>query len=523
MTSDAGLPSGADPVTQQASGAGPVAGQASPDTSLRVEDIHKRFGGVYALAGVRMTMAPGKVHCLAGQNGSGKSTLIKIISGVLAPDSGSLVIEGRTRRALSPRGAMREGINVIYQDLALLPNLTVAENIILTREIIGRRLTFRSQAARSEARSVMEQLGVEIAPDALVGDLPVGERQLVAIGRALAQNARFLFMDEPTAALAAREVTVLLQVISRLRDRGVAVVFVSHKLHEIFSIADEITVLRDGRVVAEGPAGDFDPSSLSEAMTGHAVGRLASVQKAERDTVALELRDLSVDGAFRHVDLRVREGEVVGLTGLLGSGRDAVAEAIFGLRPIHGGDIVVGGRPARYRSVRQAMRRGIGYVPGDRLTEGLSLRHSVALNAVAASVGSVPRRLGAVTKSAVRRIGEDAVRRGDIKTESARTPVSHLSGGNQQKVVIAKWLRRNPRILVLNGPTVGVDVGARREILGLVRDLSGAGTAVLLASDDIGELVDVCDRVIVMRAGAVATELPGEDLTEANVAKELQA
>lgn len=517
MTSDVGLPSGAEP------GRGEASSDASSDTALRLEDIHKRFGGVYALAGVSLSMTPGRVHCLAGQNGSGKSTLIKIISGALAPDSGWLVIEGRRHRALSPRGAMREGINVIYQDLALLPNLTVAENIILTREIVGRRLTFRYQAARSDARSVMAQLGVEIAPDALVGDLPVGQRQLVAICRALAQNARFLFMDEPTAALAAREVAVLLQVIRRLRDRGVAVVFVSHKLHEIFSIADEITVVRDGRVVAGGDVRDFDPSSLSEAMTGQVVGRLTGIQKNERDTVALELRDLSVAGAFRHVDLRVREGEIVGLTGLLGSGRDAVAEAIFGLRPIHGGDIVVGGRPARYRSIRQAMRQGIGYVPGDRLTEGLSLRQSVALNVVAASVGSVPRRLGAVTRSAVRRIGEEAVRRNGIKTESASTPVSHLSGGNQQKVVIAKWLRRNPRILVLNGPTVGVDVGARREIFKLVRDLSSGGTAVLLASDDISELVEVCDRVIVMRAGAVAAELPGDNLTEGNVAKELQA
>lgn len=513
MTSDAGLPSGSEPVS----------GKTSPDTALRVEDIHKRFGGVYALAGVSLSMAPGRVHCLAGENGSGKSTLIKIISGAVAADSGWLVIQGRRHRTLSPRGAMREGINVIYQDLALLPNLTVAENIVLTREIVGGRLTFKYQAARRESRSVMAQLGVDIAPDALVGDLPVGQRQLVAISRALAQDARFLFMDEPTAALAAREVTVLLRVISRLRDHGVAVAFVSHKLHEIFNIADEITVLRDGRVVAGGDVRDFDPSSLTKAMTGHAVGRLTGIQKQERDTVALELRDLSVAGAFRHVDLRVRAGEIVGLTGLLGSGRDAVAEAIFGLRPIHGGDIVVGGRPTRYRSARQAMRQNIGYVPGDRLTEGLSLRHSVALNAVAASVDSIPRRLGAVTRSAVRRLGEDAVRHNGVKTESARTPVSHLSGGNQQKVVLAKWLRRKPRILVLNGPTVGVDVGARREILRLVRDLSSAGAAVLLASDDIAELVEVCDRVIVMRAGAVAAELADGDVSEANVAKELQA
>jgi simple sugar transport system ATP-binding protein len=495
-----------------------------PTAVLSVEGISKRFGGVQALDEVSLDFVPGKVHCLAGENGSGKSTLIKVISGVEVPDAGTVTLMGRTHRSLTPRAAIRDGVQIIYQDLSMFSNLTVAENIAIAPMIAAGRKIFRGQDAEEIARRAMARIDVDLPLGAHVGDVPIAQRQITAICRALAQDARILFMDEPTTALTRREVDSLFRTVDLLRDQGVAVVFVSHKFNEVLKISDEITVLRNGRVVAAGPASEFDRASLSTAMTGHEVTRLERRERAAVDApTVLRTEGLSVEGSLNQLSLELHRGEILGITGLMGSGREAVAEALFGITPASSGSIWIDGRTCQIRSVNEAIGHGIGYVPGDRLTEGLFLDHSVAQNVVAASTGEVPRRAGLVLKRSVVALAKRMIDAFGIKTSSAVAPVRTLSGGNQQRVVLAKWFVRKPRVLMLNGPTVGVDVGSKREIMSLLQQLSSDGTAIIVISDDVSELVEVCDRVLVMRHGEVATELLGDELDEDRITQELVA
>lgn len=496
----------------------------SENAILRVDGISKRFGGVQALDDVSVQIRAGSVHCLAGENGSGKSTLIKVISGVEVPDSGTITLAGRVHHSLKPRTAIHEGIQIIYQDLSLFPNITVAENIALAPMLATGRQGFSSRRAHQIARTAMERIDVDVPLDTMVADLRIAQRQITAICRALAQDARILFMDEPTTALTRREVASLFRTVELLRDQGVAVVFVSHKFNEVLSISNEITVLRNGRVVAAGGASDFDRASLSTAMTGQEVTLLEHrSEDREPGPVVLETRDLSSGSDFRDVSLQVRQGEILGLTGLLGSGRESVAETIFGLQPTTSGSILVEGREVAIDSIDDAIAAGIAYVPGDRLTEGLFLDHSVGQNVVAASLDSIPRSLGVITKRATTVIAERMVKSLGIKTPDTVTPVRNLSGGNQQRVVLAKWLARQPKLLMLNGPTVGVDIGSKREIMTLLRALGDNGAAVIVISDDVSELAQVCDRILVMRAGTIATELRGPEVEEDRIMSELVA
>jgi len=491
---------------------------------LRVGGISKRFGGVHALDDVSVEFRQGSVHTLAGENGSGKSTLIKVISGVEVPDAGVITLAGREHHSLTPRVAIREGIQIIYQDLSLFPNLTVAENIALAPMLATGRQAFRGREARRVARTVMERIGVSVPLDTMVADLRIAERQITAICRALAQDARILFMDEPTTALTRREVDSLFKTVELLRDQGVAVVFVSHKFNEVLSISDKITVLRSGRVVAEGRASEFDRASLSAAMTGQEVTLLERRTKGrELGDVVLETRNLSSGTAFRDVSLQIRKGEVLGITGLLGSGRDAVAESIFGLQPITSGSVLIEGRAVEVDSIDRAINAGIAYVPRDRRSEGLFLDHSVSQNIVATNVGGIRRTFGMITKRSISAIASRMVKSFGIRTPNTATPVRNLSGGNQQRVVLAKWLVRQPKVLMLNGPTVGVDIGSKREIMTLLRELGDSGAAVIVISDDVSELAQVCDRILVMRSGAIATELRGSDIEEDRIMNELVA
>ncbi|MHB1614398.1 MAG: sugar ABC transporter ATP-binding protein, partial [Actinomycetes bacterium] len=415
---------------------------------------------------------------------------------------------------LTPRGAIRSGIEVIHQDLSLFPNLTVSENIAIAPYVAQGRAWVRAREVRKIARDAMAIIGVALPLDVLVEQLPVADRQITAICRSLALRSRVLVMDEPTAALAWHEVDALLTVITRLRDTGVAVVFVSHKLNEVTRIADDITVLRDGMVVTSGPAGKYDRESISRAMTGREIVPLTRTEGIEATSIPrLELSSLSSRGAFQDVSLVLHPGEVIGLAGLVGSGRAEVVETVFGLRPVQNGEIYVDGTHRSIRNVDDAMAAGIGYVPGDRLTEGLFLRHSVERNIVAASTDDLPRRFGIISPRSVAGIAKTLIAQLQIKTSSRRTPVLHLSGGNQQRVVLAKWFVRQPRILLLNGPTVGVDVGSREEILNLLQQLSTAGTSIIIASDDEEELVQICHRVLIMRGGRIAEEMTGAEVT----------
>ena len=489
---------------------------------LSVDAIEKQFAGVRALDGVSLSFYPGRVHCLAGENGSGKSTLIKVISGVEVPDAGTITLAGHTYQSLTPRIGIKGGIEVIYQDLSMFSNLSIAENIAIAPIIAKRRQHCSPREARAIAKQVAARISVELPFDALAGDVPIAQRQLTAICRALAQDARVLIMDEPTTALTRREVDSLFATMRLLRKQGVAVVFVSHKFEEILSISDEITVLRNGRVVAEGPAAGFDRASLSEAMTGQRIDVLERRRMADAAPLAaLSAECIGVEGALADVSLAVHHGEILGITGLLGSGRDAVAEALFGIHPITSGQISIDGKRCFIRKVSDAIELGIGYVPGDRLSEGLFLNHTVAQNVVSASTAEIPLTFGLVLRRSVAAIAKRMIDAFDIKAPSAWTAVRTLSGGNQQRVVLAKWFVEKPRILILNGPTVGVDIGSKREIMSLLRNLSADGTAIIVISDDVPELAEIADRIIVMRNGTIAVELQESEIREERIIEEL--
>jgi simple sugar transport system ATP-binding protein len=490
---------------------------ADSSVVLRVTGVTKSFGGVRALDGVDVEIRRGEVHCLAGENGSGKSTLIKIVSGVERPDSGAVEIDGAVPGRLTPAAAVSLGVQVIYQDLSLLPNLTVAENIAMSARVgASRKLVSRREAMRLAVEAT-KRLDVELDLTARVADLPVAERQLVAISRALANEAKALFMDEPTTALTWREIDALLAVVDRLRSSGIAVVFVSHKLEEIYRISDRITVLRNGSVVASGTAVELGRQQLVRAMTGRdVVARREVPELTPQAPPALEVRELGKATKFADVSFTVRQGEIVGLTGLLGSGRTEIAEAIFGVHPPDTGSVAVAGKTVRVRSTSDAIEAGIGYVPGDRLTQGVFLDQSIADNIVAGSIDRHTGLLGALRRGEVSRNVSGAMRDLRIKAADASAPVRGLSGGNQQRVVLAKWLVRSPKVLLLNSPTVGVDVGAKEEIMRILRAHAEQGVGVLVISDDVPELVSVCHRVLVVRRGRIAQEI-GEDRMSVDV------
>ncbi len=493
-------------------------------TLLAARHISKRFGGVQALDDVTLEVRAGDVHCLAGENGCGKSTLIKIISGVEFADTGEIEIGGELNVRMTPVQALRAGVQVIYQDFALFPNLTVAENIALTSLVAHRRKLVNPGTIRRRAAEVVADLGVELDLDAHVEDLTVADRQLTAICRALAEQARVIFMDEPTTALTQREVHALFRVVNTLRDRGVAMVFVSHKLDEVLEISQHVTVMRNGRVVASGPVQEYDRASLGRAMTGRDVRDTRDVAGFD-DTArpVLRVEGLGLDGAFEDVTFDLRPGEILGITGLLGSGRGEIAQALFGVAPAQRGRVEVDGTEVRIRDVRDAVAAGIGYVPSDRLTEGLFLDQSIADNVVAGSLDVHRGRFGLLDRIRLKGTIDSFFSALRIKAASVEAPIRSLSGGNQQRVVLAKWLARGPRVLILNSPTVGVDVGSKEEILDILRREAAEGKGIVVISDDVPELVSVCHRVLVVRQGRVLDVIEGDRMTEQAITEGLSA
>ncbi|MDO8108347.1 sugar ABC transporter ATP-binding protein [Isoptericola sp. b441] len=491
---------------------------------LEVHDVVKTYGGIHALNGVSLELLPGEVHCLAGENGSGKSTLIKIISGVEKPDSGTVVINGRTHRHLTTGDAIRSGIQVIYQDFSLFPNLSAAENIAMLSELADRRRISSRSRIRAAARRVVEDLGLRLDLDADVADLTVADRQLIAICRALVNDAKVLIMDEPTTALTHTEVERLFTIVRRLQERGVAVMFVSHKLDEVLEISQRVTVLRNGAQVASGAAADHTPRTIAKAMTGREVSDERLVGEVPPDApVLLELDRLGRAGGFSDVSFALRAGEILGITGLLGSGRSEIAEAIFGIHPADSGTIRVAGTERRIRSIRDAVHAGIGYVPEDRLTQGLFLDVSIADNMIAASLDSYRARGGLLDRRRVRDSIADLFRRLRIQAPNVGAMVRSLSGGNAQRVVLAKWLDRKPAVLVLNGPTVGVDIGSKEEIIAILREQAAAGMGVIIISDDIPELVTACHRILIVHEGRVVSELTGDEVDAHEIQRRMAA
>ncbi|WP_422073408.1 sugar ABC transporter ATP-binding protein [Tranquillimonas rosea] len=482
---------------------------------VALDHISKSFAGVRALDDVSLAIRPGEVVCLAGENGSGKSTLIKALSGAQPAESGTVSFHGQPQAQISPIGAVRAGVQVIYQDFSLFPNLTVAENIAFNDRLVRGTRWIDWREMRRTAEAALGRIGVDIPLDAVVEDLPVASKQLVAIARALVDEARLIVMDEPTAALTEREVKHLLGIISRLKERGIAVLFVSHKLAEVFSVCERVVVLRNGRLVAEGPVDEFDPASLTHHMTGRELDAAPVVSAdAPRGSDLLQVRHLSREGAFSDVSLDLAAGESLGIVGLLGSGRSELAKALFGMDPASSGTIRIEGEEARIDSISDAMERGIAYVPEDRLTEGLFLTQSIGANIAAGSFRRLAGSFGLVRKSDIREEADGWVERLSIATPSSDLPVSSLSGGNQQRVMLARWLATTPRILILNGPTVGVDVGSKADIHRTIADLAAEGLGVIVISDDLPEVLACCNRIMVMRDGRIVDERRNDDVTE---------
>lgn len=488
-------------------------------TFLALTMIAKRYGGATALRGIDLTLRKGEVHCLAGENGSGKSTLIKIISGVVRPEKGGVIaLDGRLHTALSPALAVQSGIHVIFQDFALFPNLTVADNVAF--QAFRNPFGFVSQRrSRENARRILERIGAGIDLDAKVGDLPIGHRQIVAICRALNANARLLIMDEPTASLDPREIRALLGIVADLKARGIGVVFVSHKLDEVLQISDRVTILRDGDKIGTFDARDMTPARLGVLMTGKDFAYQPLVAAALGETV-LEVEGLTRSGEFSDMGFSLRAGEILSITGAMGAGKTELAHVLFGMTRPDRGKIRVNGVEIDFRSNRDAIAHGIAYVPEDRLALGLVMPQSIGANILVTLYDRLAGLCGILPPRRRQALVSDWIRRLAIKTKDADNAVSTLSGGNQQRVVLAKWMAREPKVLILDSPTVGVDINAKDGIYTVVRELAASGVGVILISDEIPEVYFHTHRVIVMHAGLSQGEFyPGacreDDIREA--------
>ncbi|MCX7644380.1 MAG: sugar ABC transporter ATP-binding protein [Rhodobacteraceae bacterium] len=479
----------------------------APPPAIALSRVSKTFGGVRALDDVAFEVRQGEVHCLAGENGCGKSTLIKIITGVYTPEPGAEIrYFGERMEAVTPEAARRAGIAVIWQDLALFPEMSVAENIAFETLLGPRPRLVRHARLRSVAEAALAELGVRLDLDARLRTLPIAERQIVAIARALTHEARVLFMDEPTSSLTQAETDRLLAIVRRLASRGVAVVFVSHRLAEGLDVAERVTVLRDGRLVGVHPTAGMTQSRLTELMTGKTFDAAVTARDLPGAPVVLEVRGLTRPGEFEDVSLTVRAGEVVGLTGLIGAGRTELCHALFGMTRPAAGSIRLLGREVRFRSNRDAVAAGIAYVPEDRLSLGLIQPQSIADNTVITVLPRISGPSGLISPALKDRLVAHWIAELAIKIGTPADAVSTLSGGNQQRVVLAKWLATEPKLLILDSPTVGVDVGARAGIFRIVRGLADRGLAILMVSDEVPEVYFNADRVLHMAGGRIVRE-----------------
>jgi ribose transport system ATP-binding protein len=477
--------------------------------TLELTGIVKTFPGVRALQDVAIRFAAGSIHALLGENGAGKSTLIKVITGVHAPDTGTMRIDGRQVRFAHPTDAIAAGIGVVHQERNLIPRFSVGENVLLEQIAQGTGRPIGFAELHAEASRWLRTVGLDIDPRRPVTGLSVATMQMIEIARALSLRSRVLLMDEPTASLTPHETDALLAILRRLRDQGVAIAFVSHKLEEVQALCDTVTVLRDGRNACEGlPLAGMARADLVRLMIGREEQVLASTARTKRGDAALELRGVVTNAGHRDITLTLHDGEVLGLYGLVGAGRSELARAVIGLDRITAGDVRVRGKPVHIRSVGEALHRfGIGYVSEDRKQEGVILLHGVRANAGITLWRRLSRLRLWLLDGRITRAVMPVLRQLDVRMASLDTPVANLSGGNQQKVSIAKWLAARTGILIIDEPTVGIDVRTKGYLHGLIRELAAAGAAVLVISSDMPELIALADRVVVMHGYRVAGEL----------------
>jgi len=480
-----------------------------------MKNISKRYVGVQALDSVDFEINRGEIHCLVGENGSGKSTLIKIISGAVRPDDGAYVeIDGQEFHDYQAIDSIRQGIEVIYQDLSLFPNLTVAENVALSRTIAAGQIFVNWRNIQRIASETMARIGVNLPLDELVADISIADQQLVAICRALTHDVKLVIMDEPTASLTRKEVDSLLAVVKDLQSKGIATMFVSHKLDEVLRIAERVTILRDGKKVGVFPSQELSDEKLTMLMTGQKVESSKYEYHPPQADLLLQVNNLSKRGNFKDISFQLYPGEILGITGLLGSGRTELALALFGVIPADTGEIRIDDRLITIGSVQEAIRLGIGYVPENRLVQGLVMPQPVSLNIVLTVLRRLLNKLKLIDSDKMDNSVHKWVRELSIKVPSVESPVQTLSGGNQQRVVLAKWIATDPKILILDGPTIGIDVAAKGAIHNIIRELAQQGLAIILISDEISEVLQNCNRIIVMHKGRFIAEFDAAQTTE---------
>ncbi|MBT2539000.1 sugar ABC transporter ATP-binding protein [Arthrobacter sp. ISL-69] len=483
---------------------------------LELRDIHKSFGAVKALQGANLRLHRGQVTALVGENGAGKSTMVKTLAGLHEQDRGQVFLHGEEVSFRDPLHAREAGIAVIYQEPTMFPDLTVAENIFMGRQPLGSFRRIDRKAMRRLGLDLFSQLGVKIDPDRIAQGLSIADQQVVEIAKAISLNARVLIMDEPTAALSGVEVERLFAVTRTLQAGGAAVLFISHRFEEVFALADWITVMRDGAHVATAPASELTVDQVIRQMVGRDVASLFPKQEAEIGDVTLEVRNLSRKGVFHDISFNVKAGEIVGLSGLVGAGRSEVARAIFGIDKYDAGDVIVRNQPLKALSPQASMAAGIGFVPEDRRKQGLVMELNVSRN-LTLTLRQRLSRFGLLTNRSEAEATNEWAKKLQIKAGAPDSPISTLSGGNQQKVVLGKWLATGPKVLIIDEPTRGIDVGTKSEVHRLISELAGTGLAVLMISSELPEILGMSDRVLVMHEGRITAELSRSEATEETV------
>jgi rhamnose transport system ATP-binding protein len=505
--------------TPQGAGAVPASPAPSPAAATppraELSGISKRFGATQALENVSLDLLPGEVHALVGENGAGKSTLVKILAGVHQPDSGTISLDGEPIQIHGPAHARSLGIAVVHQEPRLFPDLTVAENVFIGHAPSGRLGSIDWGATRRAAQALFDQLEVRFDVGAPVRGLSMADQQLIEIAKSLSTEARVLVLDEPTASLSAHEVARLFAIVRRLRDRGVSILFVSHRLDEVFDLCDRATVFRDGKHVITTATSELTTADLVRHMVGRAVSLFPKVETPVGD-VLLDVTGLTKIGAFRDVAFSVRAGEIVGFAGLVGAGRTEVARVLFGIDQRDGGEIRLGGTAVDFASPSAAMNAGVAYLPEDRHQEGLVLDFSIAQNVTLPILPRLfPRFL--VSAATERQVAHEYTEQFRVRTTGVDQLVAALSGGNQQKVVLAKWLATKPRVLILDEPTRGIDIGAKVEVHRIISELAASGLAIILISSDLPEVLAMSDRIVVLHEGRVTAEIPRAKATEERV------
>ena len=482
---------------------------------LELENISKTFPGVKALNKVKFDIYPGEVHSLVGENGAGKSTLIKVMSGAHQPDEGGIIkINGEQVKISNPIDAIKKGISVIYQDFSLFGNLTVAENIVINQIIEKNKLLLNWKEIRIKAEKALNVVGIKINPNEIVDNLSVAKKQMVAIAGAIAHNAKMIIMDEPTSALSKQEVENLYRIIDMLKSKNIAVMFVSHKMDELFKVSDRFTIFRDGQYVDTVKASDIDKKTLIAKMVGRDVNILNYANLNIKEEVVLEIKGLSKKGNYKNINLKLYKGEVLGITGLVGAGRSELFQTIFGILKADSGKIILEGEEINLNSPWTALKKGIGYIPESRQTQGLVLEKKVSENITLPLLKNFTNKLGIINTKKQSSLVHDLIDKLDVRPKDENLTASQLSGGNQQKVVIAKWNATNPKILIVDEPTNGVDIGAKADIHKILRELAKNGTSIIVISSELPEILSISDRILVMRKGCISGEFKNSNLTQ---------